>query len=204
MLVRLYGKLPFQRRKLKKIHKQPNIKLNFGCGLTHYSDWINIDGFFAKHVDIVLDLRRSLPFADNTVDYCYSEHFLEHLYPIEGMKHLSEVLRILKPGGVYRVVVPAGIRFAEKYINNDNDFFKLAFPWCDRPIEAVYDIVNFGGEHRNIFDLPQLNHMGKKVGFSLIKESAVNASQSPSLQIDKSDPQRVAESLYVEFVKAVK
>jgi predicted SAM-dependent methyltransferase len=201
LLVRMYSLLPMQKIKIKRIQKKSSIKLNFGCGQTNYTDWVNIDSFFAKHIDLTLDLRRKIPFKNNSVDFCYSEHFFEHLYPEEGIKHLNEVNRVLKTGGIYRMVVPAGIRFVEKYLQKDDAFFRLAFPWEERPMDVIYNILNWHGEHRNIFDLDQLHFLAKKAGFSRVKECGANQSQIPELRIDKSDPQRVAESLYVEFYK---
>src|SRR3990167_4656359 len=197
-IIRLYGF--FQRKKINNIQKKANIKLHFGCGETHYSEWVNIDSFFAKNVDVVLDLRRTLPFETASVHYCYSEHFLEHLYPEEGLRHLGEVYRVLQSGGIYRVVVPAGIRFVEKYLAKDAEFFKLAFPWEERPMDAIYNILNWGGEHKNIFDFSQLEYLGKKAGFSEIRECTVNGSVISVLRIDKKNAQRAAESLYVEFI----
>lgn len=203
MVVRFCGLLPTRYLKLKQLHKEKELKLHFGCGKTRYLGWVNIDSFFAKHVDLVLDLRRLLPFKNESVAFCYSEHFFEHFYPEEGRKHLLEVYRVLKPGGIYRLVVPAGIRFVEKYLNSDQDFFKLAFPWEERPMDAVYNILNWNGEHKNIFDFSQLEYLGKQAGFVQVRESQVNDSDIAVLRIDKSDPQRVAESLYVEMIKAL-
>jgi SAM-dependent methyltransferase len=202
IIIRMYANFIFQKIKIKKILKQSYIKLNFGCGATRYPEWINIDSFFSKNVDILLDLRRKLPFTSNTVAYCYSEHFLEHLYPDEAMLHLREVCRVLKKGGIYRVVVPAGIRFVERYLSGDEQFFKLAFPWEGRPMDAIYNILNWGGEHKNIFDFAQLEYMAKKAGFLEARECHANSSPTAVLRIDISDPQRVAESLYVEFIKS--
>ena len=112
MPIRCYGLNPFRRRRLRGLEKQP-LQLIFGCGLTRYPGWVGIDCFAGKTVDLVLDLRRRLPFRDASVRYCFSEHFLEHLYPDEAKLHLTEVHRILKSGGVYRIVVPAGVRSPE-------------------------------------------------------------------------------------------
>lgn len=198
---RLIGQLKRQSVRIACLCDSQDLKLNFGCGNTVYPGWVGVDGFCGKHVDLVLDLRLRLPFPDCSVDYCHSEHFLEHLYPDEGLAHLKEVCRILKPGGIYRVVVPDVIKFARKYIDNDVEFFRKAFPWANRPMEALYAVANWAGQHRNLLDYDELLYMGEMTGFSRIELSSCNQSSNPILNIDIEDPQREAESLYVELVK---
>jgi predicted SAM-dependent methyltransferase len=202
MAVRLYSLTPFRRRRVRRLEARGSLQLMFGCGLTRYPGWVGIDCFPGKSVDLLLDLRRRLPFRDASVQYCYSEHFLEHLYPEEAEFHLKEVWRVLKPGGVYRVVVPAGIYFAKKYLEGDREFFALAHPWEERPIDALYKIVNWNGQHRSLYDFAQLEYLSRRAGFGEARECQVNQSAIPALRIDRSEPQRVAESLYVEVVKA--
>jgi predicted SAM-dependent methyltransferase len=80
--------------------------LNIGCGNTYHHAWVNID------VEPVSpDIRRHdagmlLPFEDNSYDACYCSHVLEHLYCNDALFLLKEIYRILKPGGIVRVVVP--------------------------------------------------------------------------------------------------
>ena len=200
--IRAYGLSPFRLLRIRKLERQRELKLIFGCGATRYPGWVGVDCFRGKSVDLLLDLRRRLPFSDSSVDCCYSEHFLEHLYPEEAELHLKEVRRILKPRGVYRIVVPAGIRFAEKYIEGQTEFFALAHPWEERPLDALYKIVNWNGQHRSLYDFSQLEHLAKVTGFSEARECRANQSPISVLRIDRSEPQRVAESLYVEIVKA--
>jgi predicted SAM-dependent methyltransferase len=47
-----------------------------------------------------------LDFEDETFDFIYSEHVLEHLFMDESLSLLEECCRILKPSGVIRIVVP--------------------------------------------------------------------------------------------------
>ena len=201
MTIRCYGLNPLRWHRLRALEKNP-LQLIFGCGLTRYPGWVGIDCFAGKTVDLVLDLRRRLPFRDSSVRYCYSEHFLEHLYPDEAKLHVMEAHRILKSGGVYRIVVPAGIRFAKQYLEGDTDFFALAHPWEERPMDALYKIVNWNGQHRSIYDLAQFEHLARQTGFATVRKCAANLSPIPMLRIDRGEPQRVAESLYVELVKA--
>ena len=200
--IRIYGLNPFRRLRVRKLERTPHLQLMFGCGMTRYPGWVGIDCFRHPAVDLCLDLRWRLPFRDATVERCYSEHFVEHLYPEEAQLHLAEVHRILKPGGVYRMVVPAGMRFAQKYMEGDAAFFELAHPWEARPFDALYKILSWADTHRSFYDFPQVQYLAKRAGFAQVRECCANHSSIPELRIDRSEPQRVAESLYTEMVKA--
>jgi SAM-dependent methyltransferase len=55
---------------------------------------------------LVHDLARGIPFPDQSIDAVYHSHTLEHLDRATAKRFLSEVLRVLKPGGIHRIVVP--------------------------------------------------------------------------------------------------
>ncbi len=52
------------------------------------------------------DLRKGIPFKENTFDVVYHSHFLEHLDQKATGKFLKECYRVLKPSGLIRVVIP--------------------------------------------------------------------------------------------------
>jgi SAM-dependent methyltransferase len=52
------------------------------------------------------DISRGIPFADNSVDVVFHSNMLEHLDRDVAEVFLVEALRVLKPGGVHRIVVP--------------------------------------------------------------------------------------------------
>ena len=52
------------------------------------------------------DVCTRLPFPDESVDIIYSSHMLEHLSLEDFRLALCEIKRILKPGGVFRSVIP--------------------------------------------------------------------------------------------------
>ena len=202
IFVRANAAMPWQLFRVRQWEKAGNARLVFGCGGTRYPGWIGVDCFRGKSVDLILDLRRKLPFRDNTVESCYSEHFMEHLFPEEVELHLAEVRRILKPGRTYRIAVPAAIRFAQKYLEGDTGFFSLAHPWEPRPLDAVRKIFSWNGSHRTIYDYEQIQYLAKQAGFTTVKECQANQSPDPRMRIDRSEPQRVAETLYAEMLKA--
>ncbi len=79
--------------------------LNIGCGKAFSAEWTNVDLYPNDYVDFH-DLRKSLPFPDDSFDAVYSSHVLEHFSPSQGEQMLRDVYRVLKAGGVCRIVVP--------------------------------------------------------------------------------------------------
>lgn len=76
------------------------IKVQWGANENLLEGWIN---FRNEHDG---DIRKPLQFADNSVDFVFTEHCQEHVTHQEAYRFLKEVYRILKPSGVYRVIVP--------------------------------------------------------------------------------------------------
>ena len=77
------------------------VKLNVGSGSNVINGWTNID--INDHAGVMVrDVKLGLPFDDNSVDFIFSEHFIEHLTKNEGIGFFNECYRVLKPGGVVR------------------------------------------------------------------------------------------------------
>ena len=53
-----------------------------------------------------LDVSKRFPFADQSVDAVFSSHVFEHLVNPVARNMLRECARILKPTGVFRIVIP--------------------------------------------------------------------------------------------------
>ncbi len=60
--------------------------------------------------------RKRLPFGDESVDAVFSSHALEHFPRFVGRQILGEVHRVLRPGGVVRIVVPDIQSLARRYL----------------------------------------------------------------------------------------
>jgi len=120
--------------------------LNFGCGrqFSDSAEWENIDFISpcakVKHVD----LCHMWPYKDNTFDFAYSSHVLEHFSPDEALFVLKEANRVLKPGGILRTVVPDLEKSAREYIrtldaNTGTAFEELQHEWV--VIEMIDQMV---------------------------------------------------------------
>jgi predicted SAM-dependent methyltransferase len=64
---------------------------------------------------IYWDLRKGLPYDNDTFDVVYHSHLLEHLDRKRAPDFLRECRRVLKPGGILRVVVPDLALYIQRY-----------------------------------------------------------------------------------------
>lgn len=116
------------------------ITIDIGCGRKKIAGAIGIDFSSMSNADIILDLNHAkLPFEDNSVDFAFSSHALEHL-TIDGFLNvLKEVYRILKPTGQFKIVVPyftTTTNFANPFHNNNICFNEHTFRFFSSDYET--------------------------------------------------------------------
>ena len=90
--------------------------LNLGCGSRFHLGWTNVDIACASPHVQAHDLRLGIPYPDDTFEVVYHSHLLEHLSKYEALSFTQECHRVLKPGGIVRVVVPDLERIARLYL----------------------------------------------------------------------------------------
>lgn len=79
--------------------------LHIGCGGNHLDRWLNTE-LCPRGDEIFLDATRPFPLPAQSFNYVYSEHMIEHI-PYSGAERmLRECHRVLRPGGVIRLVTP--------------------------------------------------------------------------------------------------
>lgn len=83
--------------------------LNLGCGTVFRASpqWVNmdvapVDRSFVRQYQLLM----GIPFADASFAAVYHSHFLEHFPREQVPAFLRECFRVLRPGGILRVVVP--------------------------------------------------------------------------------------------------
>ena len=92
-------------------------RLNVGCGRHYHSDWVNLDLQSDDPSVICHDVTQGIPFTDDHFEMVYHSHILEHLSPQQGRELIAECYRVLKPGGILRIVVPNLEEIAQLYLS---------------------------------------------------------------------------------------
>jgi len=91
------------------------VVLELGCGGKKRPGAIGVDKVDLPGVDIVADVEDGLAFLpDSSVDRVYAISVFEHIRNFE--KLMSEIVRVLKPGGKVSVIVP---HFSTPYYYSD-------------------------------------------------------------------------------------
>jgi len=80
--------------------------LNLGCGRRIHPAWENVDFLAVLPSVRSFDLRKGVPYPDESFDVVYHSHLLEHFANSRASEFLRECRRVLKPGGIIRIVVP--------------------------------------------------------------------------------------------------
>lgn len=90
--------------------------VNLGCGSRFHPLWNNFDLDPADNSVTGCDLRHRIPLPASSADVVYHSHLLEHLTKSEGVRLMRDCYRVLKPGGIIRVVVPDLEQIARIYL----------------------------------------------------------------------------------------
>lgn len=189
-----------------------DLLVNIGAGPHGRPGWVNVDASPGPNIQCLYDCRRRLPFPDGSARGIFTEHFLEHLdYAEEAPLFLAECRRILRPGGVLRVVVPDAELYLRAYaaggwselarirpLGPGNHDPHLGVTYRTR-LELVNAVFRQGFEHRYAYDCETLARLLSDAGFG-VKRQSYGVSVMPDLAIDQA--LRASESLYIDAVKA--
>jgi predicted SAM-dependent methyltransferase len=194
------------------------IKVNIGCGLSGISGWHNLDNsptILLSRIPIVRrlfkvpawprdvrrhDVRKGLPFSDNSVLYIYSSHAFEHFTWAESQAIARDCYRVLQPGGILRVAVPDLELIAREYLADNNPLAAQYFLSRLSLHHSLQDFVHPGSNHSQMFDSRALLELMRLSGFERAEVSSYGNSAIPDIgQIELEV--RSNESLYVEARK---
>ncbi len=83
------------------------IRLNLGSGYTPQEGYVNIDNREEVKPDLVCDVLDGLPYPDSSVDEVRAFDFLEHIPIGQTIQVITEIWRVLKPGGRFESLTPS-------------------------------------------------------------------------------------------------
>jgi predicted SAM-dependent methyltransferase len=182
--------------------KFPIRKLQLGAGSNDLPDWLNSEGFVPTSFThsrkiasnyIFLDVCQRFPFEDNSVDYIFHEHVIEHLNYHQGQFMLHECFRILKPGGRIRIATPdlemfIGVfggklsaersRFLNEYVRFNSEVWSadLVHVQNNKAVFTLNHALRAWG-HQFIYDYSTLSDATKTIGFVGITREEAQKSQ---------------------------
>lgn len=137
------------------------IYVNYGCGLCAPTNWSNYDGsprlwlectpIFAQIVGLWQgrlfpanvrygDIVRGLPLEPSSVDAVYASHVLEHLARRDVESALTNTYKLLRSGGIFRLVVPDIEWRAVRYVRDRGEGTCSA-------ADAFIESCNIGSKH---------------------------------------------------------
>jgi ubiquinone/menaquinone biosynthesis C-methylase UbiE len=99
-------------------------KLQIGCGWDKKEGFVNLDKSDEVEPDIVADIEKGLPFPDDSFEYIFSQHCLEHVRPEYWKFVLDEIARVAKKDCVLELYLP----FDNIYSRTNSDHYR-SFHW---------------------------------------------------------------------------
>jgi predicted SAM-dependent methyltransferase len=217
------------------------VKLNLGCGLQCPDGWLNIDSSMGARLSKMpvvkkvlhkvlpsrwgilpnvewpsnvmwMNITREFPFEENSVDCIYSSHTFEHLSYSEAAFVLKECYRVIKPGGVIRIIVPDLAQIVDNYLSYKERVPHLAAKklleetlYFEIPVpNSLHGFIKFHFKRKNnhhfLYDKASLAHQLEQAGFHDISEKNYGISNIENIkEIDIED--RFKGAICVEGIK---
>ena len=214
----------------KPVKFKGDIKLNFGPGPNWSkpdSSWYSVD-IDPKLGDVVVNFQHfeGLPISSNSVSCVYGSHVFEHISIFKTPLVFKEIFRVLKDGGVFRLILPDPEKSINEYVKGNKEFqlFKRRSDRAKKLYEREYtlfeclkeDFLSPNGQHnllgkntlahQNAWDYESIKMDLIRAGFSSEKISKVGFKKSDSdlFAFEGTYPSEANEdyrSLYVEAFK---
>lgn len=156
--------------------KSDKIKLNLGSFTVMEKDYINIDiidlTFYAREKGYEFknwDIRRGLPYDNNSVEKINMSHLIEHIQRKEGKKLLRECYRVLEPNGKVMVTFPDLEKMTKKYLDgkvNEYDFNE-GVKNAEDDADAFWKLATAG--HITAYDSKSVRKILEEIGYTNIK-----------------------------------
>ena len=147
-----------------------------------------------------MDFNKQFPFESNTFNGIFCEHVFEHFALPDGQTLLRECLRVLRPGGCIRLIMPDGEKIVRAYADDPEALVKQRKVTSGCAMEAVNSWFYQRYEHQCIYDGHLLEFQLRQAGFEHVNRCGYQRGHAcKALLLD--DPKYEWESIYIEAVK---
>jgi predicted SAM-dependent methyltransferase len=183
------------------LHKTARPKLHIGSGWRRLDGWLNTDIELIPDV-MRMDATQRFPFGDKTFQYVYTEHMIEHVPYQKGVCILQECYRVMREGGVIRVITPdlaaiVGLYRSELCADQQEYLLWLCQTFAQEcpsnSVSAINAMFRQWG-HQFIYDEETLTESMRAAGFRSLKRCALGESPHLDLQ-NMENQQRYPEGL---------
>lgn len=137
-----------------------------------------------------VDASKRFPYPDATFDHVFSCHMLEHLYREDAENCVREVYRVLKRGGIFRVIVPDLDMLVRRYDETHPELL----------LQKIYENTQKRDKNRHhwMYTPPSLARLLSSGGFTSVERRGFKQGRCPDLEVLDSRPD---ESIFMEGVK---
>ncbi|MFI0218255.1 class I SAM-dependent methyltransferase [Streptomyces lydicus] len=158
-------------------------KVQIGGGAHRLDGFYNIDA--VPPADLLWDVREGIPLHDATVEFLFSEHFLEHIdYPRSAKHYAREGHRVLAPNGQLVTGVPDAGYVLNQYPAGPEQAAQMIERWyakrnCREDINTFLDLINYVfrdqdddpiyNPHYWAYDHEKLVQLFTEAGFSTVE-----------------------------------
>jgi SAM-dependent methyltransferase len=206
-----------------------NDYVNYGAGLSCPDGWLNFDASPTLRLQLLPgigrvvsrfgpgfpsnlkfgDITRGLPVDPGSCSGVYCSHALEHLSLEDMRKALRNTYAMLRPGGVFRLVVPDLLELAQSYVGDSREDASLRFVRNtllgseSRPAGLLGHVrAGLGNSsHLWMWDANSMSAELREVGFQDIRLAAVGDSGDPMFDTVE-DPDRFLGAFALHCTKS--
>jgi len=142
------------------VNPDGKVYVNLGCGVNTGKEFVNVDTAIYPNIHYVADIRKLNMFTNESVDFLYASHVVEHIPRGQLKEVLREWRRVLKTGGIFRMGVPDLDRLIEVYRLSNNNVSAVVNQIMGA--EGGYD------DHHSLWNLSYAKELLEEVGFTNI------------------------------------